>query len=90
MTEAARKVPFRVDLPEEFVRMLGCEEAAVSGELKRLAAMELVRSGRLAFTRAAELLGMSQGDFIQYLSDHAVSVLHYDDEELNREVDRRL
>src|SRR3989338_4084432 len=70
MSDLVKQVSLRVDLPEEFIRMLGGEGTAAPEELKKLAAMELVRSDRLAFTRAAELLGIPQSEFIRYLSDH--------------------
>lgn len=86
MTKEPKAIPVTVDLPEEFVRILGAGQGGASLELRKLAAVELVRTGRLAFTKAAELLGMPQADLIECLCAHGVSIFPYDAAELRNEL----
>lgn len=82
----AERVKLAVELPREFVPLAGVSEEALPTEIEKLLALELVRQGALTYTRAAELVGMSQAEFISYLSAHQVSIFHFAPDELRDEV----
>ena len=80
------KVSLTVKLPKTFVPLVGVREEALPAEIERLLAMELVRRGVLTYTRAAELLEMSQAAFVSYLAAHRVSIFELAPDELREEV----
>lgn len=80
------KVSLSVELPKEFVPLVGVREEALPMEIEKLLAMELVRRGVLTYTRAAELVDMSQAEFIAYLGEHQVSIFQLAPDELREEV----
>jgi predicted HTH domain antitoxin len=75
-----------VELPKVFVPLVGVSEEALPAEIGRLLALELVRQGALTYTRAAELVGMSQAEFISYLGTRQVSIFRLAPGELKEEV----
>jgi predicted HTH domain antitoxin len=85
-------VMVQVDLPEELLRAAGvCAKthspASVSREVAKLLALELYREGSVSLSRAAELCGVSQAEFLQFAAEREVS-LHYtlDDLEQDRKI----
>jgi predicted HTH domain antitoxin len=82
----AEKMKLAVELPRMFVPLVGVSEEVLPGEIEKLVALELVRSGMLPYTRAAELVGMSQVEFIAYLGAHQVSIFRFAPDELRDEV----
>ncbi len=80
------KVSLAVKLPKEFVPLVGVREEALPTEIEKLLAMELVRRGALTYTRAAELVDISQAEFIAYLGEHQVSIFQLAPDELREEV----
>ncbi|MDH7487244.1 MAG: UPF0175 family protein [Anaerolineae bacterium] len=66
-----------LELPRAFVPLVGKSEKDLPLELKKLLALELVRRGTLTYSRAAELIGISQAEFVQYLGEHGVSIFQY-------------
>ena len=81
-------VKLAVELPSVFVPLMGVSEEAFPAELTRLVALELVRRGKLPYTKAAELVGMSQAEFIAYLGAHQVSIFRFAPDELRDEVEK--
>ena len=79
------KVDLTVQLPRAFVPLVGVSEEALPAEIEKLLALELVRRGALTYTRAAELLGISQAEFISYLSTRHVSIFQFAPDELRDE-----
>lgn len=82
----AEKVSLAVELPRVFVPLVGVSEEALPAEIEKLLALELVRRGALTYTRAAELVEISQAEFISYLSTHQISILRFAPDELRDEV----
>ena len=80
------KIKLAVELPRAFVPLVGVSEEALPAEIEKLLALQLVRQGALTYTKAAELVGMSQADFISYLSAHQVSIFRFAPDELRDEV----
>ena len=83
MTE---RVKLAVELPRVFVPLVGVSEEALPAEIEKLLALELVRREALTYTKAAELVGMSQAEFIAYLGAHQVSIFRFAPDELRAEV----
>ena len=80
------RVRIAIDLPRAFIPLTGISEEALPAELRKLLATELVKRGELTYTKAAELLDVSQAEFTAYLSDHGVSTLHFAPDELRDEI----
>lgn len=83
MTE---RVNLAVTLPKVLVPLAGLSEESLPRELEKLLALELVRRGALTYTKAAELLGMSQAEFISYLSLRQVTIFQFAPDELREEL----
>lgn len=79
-------VTITMELPKELLMLTGKGESELSLELKKLLALELVRSGVLTYGKAAELMGISQAEFMTYLGQHGISIFDYTDEELRQEL----
>ncbi len=81
------KIKLSVQLPRVFASLADVSEEALPGEIEKLLALELVRQKALTYTRAAELLAISQAEFISYLSAHRVSIFRFAPDELRDEVE---
>lgn len=79
-------VTITMELPKDVLTLTGKGERELSLELKKLLAVELVRNGVLNYGKAAELIGVSQAEFVTYLSQHGISVFDYTDDELRQEL----
>ena len=84
------RLKLAVELPRAFLPLVGVSEEALPAEIGKLVAVELVRRRALPYTRAAELVGMSQAEFIAYLSTHHVSMFSLAPDELGREVEGKM
>ncbi|MCZ7570700.1 MAG: UPF0175 family protein [Ardenticatenaceae bacterium] len=82
----SEKMKLTVTLPRAFVPLVGVGEEALPAEIEKLVALELVRRRVLPYTRAAELVSMSQAEFIAYLGTHQVSIFQFAPDELRHEV----
>jgi len=80
------KVSLAIKLPKAFVPLVGVREEALPEEIEKLLAVELVRRGALTYTRAAEMVSVSQAEFISYLGAHQVSIFQFAPGELQEEV----
>jgi predicted HTH domain antitoxin len=49
--------------------------------------IELIREGRVADGKAAELLGISQAEFLAYMAKHRVSPFQFTPDELSKEME---
>jgi predicted HTH domain antitoxin len=78
------KVAVEVEFPRD---VLGDVDASqLSGELRRLWAVEQVRRRRLGVGKAAEVAGMPRAAFMQLLGEHEVPVIDYAVEDLQEEL----
>ncbi len=77
-----------IDISQDLYLSLSCfgltREKIVS-ESRKLLALKYFQEKLLSMGKAAELSGLSKWDFINFLSDNNVSVIDYDDDEMNRE-----
>ena len=77
-----------IDLPEELYLSLsasGLTKEKIARESRKLLALKYFKEKVLSLGRAAELSGLSKWDFIEYLSENDVSVVDYDQDEMERE-----
>lgn len=77
-----------IDLPEQLYLSLsasGLTKEKIASESRKLLALKCFRDRILSLGRSTELSGLSKWDFIEYLSENNVSVVDYEEEELNRE-----
>lgn len=58
----------------------------VGAEMQRLLLLELVRQGKGPYGKAAELLGISQAEFLAYMARHRVSPFQFTPDELAEEL----
>jgi predicted HTH domain antitoxin len=79
-------VRLTVELPKEVVVLTGREEKDLPRALKHLLALELVRQGALTYSKASELLGVGQAEFISFLGEHKVSIFQFSPDEVRHEV----
>ncbi len=80
------KLSVQLELPQTFVPLIGVSEAMLPTEITKLVALELVRRGALTYTRAAELVGVNQAEFIAYLGAHQISIFRFSPDELRDEI----
>jgi hypothetical protein len=79
-------VSLKVELPKSFAYLAGVSEEALPAEMVKLLALELVRRRVLTYAKAAELVGVSQAEFIPYLGAHHLSIFGFSPDELRDEV----
>lgn len=75
-----------VDIPRELLPTAWLGRADLAIEIRKLLAVELVRRGELAFTKAAEILAIPQGEFIECLAEHHVSIFDHERDEIRNEL----
>ena len=66
-------IEIRLVLPEEILSLACISREEAAAEMQRLLFLELVREGRVAYGKAAELLGVSQAEFLADMAKHQVS-----------------
>jgi len=80
------KVSLTVGLPGALIPLMGLSAETLPAEIARLIAAELVRRGELTYTQAAEVLEISQAEFIAYLGAQRSSIFRLAPDELHDEV----
>ena len=75
-----------VSLPKDVLTILG---RSPEKELKKLAALELYREGRLTLRQAAHILGVSYRRMMEILAEHRI-YLNYGEEELKEDMEYAL
>lgn len=56
--------------------------------MRRLFFLDLVREGRLSYSKAAELLEISQAEFLAFMAHHRVAPFAFTEGELEQELAR--
>ena len=79
-------VEIHLALPEEILSLARLSREEVAAEMSRLLLLELVREGRVAYGKAAELLNISQAEFLAYMAKHQVSPFQLTPDELSKEL----
>ena len=75
----------KLDLPPDLLKLLQ-EMGDVQQTIKECIVLELYRRGEISSGKAAELLGMSRIDFIQYSGRLGIPFFRYSPEELEEEL----
>ena len=75
-----------IALPEEVLSFAALGKEEIREEMRQLLLLELVREGRVPYGKAAELLGIGQAEFLQYMAKHNVSPFQFTPEELADEL----
>jgi predicted HTH domain antitoxin len=76
--------------PEDIFNTLqarGLFKDVLAEETRRLLALRFYRQRVLSLGKAARLAGLTRWEFLEYLSENAVPVLDYSQEELSSEFD---
>jgi len=76
----------QLQIPEEVLISLKETPETIARELQILAAVKLFELGKLSSGRAAQLAGMSRGQFLLLLGKYQVSPFSLTTEELERDV----
>jgi len=85
-----RNVQAVIDLSEELYLSLsasGLTKEKIAGESRKLLALKCFKEKVLSLGRASEFSGLSKWDFTEYLRDNDVSVVDYDQDEMNHELE---
>ena len=81
-------VTVSLELPRDILAALNVPEVGLSGRLRELIALELVREGSISTGKAAELLGWTKAEFVALMARHGVSYFTESTEEVSAQVDR--
>ena len=82
------KLKISVDLPADALAISQLSRREVGEEMRRLFFLDLVRGGRLSYTKAAELLEVSQAEFRAFMAQHRISPFAFAEGELEAELGR--
>ena len=80
------KLRISINLPEDALTISQLSRRAVGEEMRRLFFLDLVREGRLSYSKAAELLEISQAEFLSFMARHRVSPFVFTERELAQEL----
>ena len=80
-------IEVNIALPEEVLSLACLGKEEIKEEMRRLLLLELVREGKVSYGKAAELLGIGQAEFLQYMAKHKVSPFLFTPEELAEELE---
>ena len=82
------KLKISIDLPEDALAISQLSRREAGEEMRRLFFLDLVRAGRLSYTKAAELLEVSQAEFLAIMARHRISPFAFTEGELEAELVR--
>lgn len=80
------KLRISIELPEDALAISQLSRRAAGEEMRRLFFLDLVREGRLSHSKAAELLEVSQAEFLAFMARHRVSPFVFAEGELDQEL----
>lgn len=80
------KLRISIELPEDALAISQLSRRAAGEEMRRLFFLDLVREGRLSHSKAAELLEVSQAEFLAFMARHRVSPFVFAEGELEQEL----
>ncbi|MHB1560916.1 MAG: UPF0175 family protein [Isosphaeraceae bacterium] len=72
--------------PDDLAQAVHLTGEELSVQLKLMAALKMFELGKLSSIKAAELAGMSRGEFFEACGRYRVSVFNYPDEEVEVEL----
>ena len=82
------KLKISIDLPEDALAISQLSRREAGEEMRRLFFVDLVLAGRLSYTKAAELLEVSQAEFLTVMARHGISPFAFGEGELAAELGR--
>ncbi len=82
-----KSIHLDVEISEDLLSTFNVPQENAGEELKRLAGVALYQMHKISIGRAAEIAGMNQGDFEDYLADHGVAISNITAQQLNRDID---
>jgi predicted HTH domain antitoxin len=82
------KLKISIDLPEDALAISQLSRREAGEEMRRLFFVDLVRAGRLSYTKAAELLEVSQAEFLAFMARYRISPFVFTEGELETELGR--
>ena len=81
------QIEIHITLREEVLALARLDKEEVATDMQRLLLIELIREGRVTYGKAAELLGISQAEFLAHMSKHEVSPFQFTPDELSTELE---
>ncbi len=75
-----------LELPRDLLGALDIPEGRLQSRVRELIALELLREGHISSGKAAELLGISKGEFVLLMAQHDVPYFTESPDELAAEV----
>ena len=82
------KIEAILEIPEDTYLTLSCsgyDKERISEEAKRLLSAHLFKNSVLSLGKASELAGLSLSAFIDFLNELGLTVIDYDEDELQAE-----
>jgi predicted HTH domain antitoxin len=76
-----------VRVPESSFSALRTTPEKFATEMKLAAVAKWYELGRISQSKGAEMCGVSRAEFLRILGDYKVSVIQYDEESLDRELE---
>lgn len=77
-----------ITLDDELLGVLSLLDQPLEQAVRELIALELYRRGTISSGKAAQLLGMTKREFIQYSGKLGIPFFRLSDEELDAEIER--
>lgn len=77
-----------VEVPEDSLQVLGEDSSRFGREMLEAAVLRWFEEGRLSQGQAAEMLGMTRGEFFDLLYEHKISPVQMSVEDLEEDFGR--
>ena len=78
--------PLVVNLPDDFAHAVSLTPEELERQVRLMAALKMFELGKLSNGKAAELAGMSRGEFIDACGRYRVSLFNYPPERVEAEL----
>lgn len=72
--------------PDDLAQAVQMTADELSAQIRLMAALKMFELGKLSSGKAAELAGLSRGDFFEACGRYRVSIYNYPDEEIEAEL----
>ncbi len=79
---------FELELPEGFEKAVQLTQEEMKAHIRLMAALKMFELGKISSGKAADLAGMTRGEFLETCSRYSVSVFNYPPEEIENELQR--
>jgi predicted HTH domain antitoxin len=75
-----------IDYPEGLERAVSTTRQELEGQIRLMAALKMFELGKLSSGMAAQLVGVSRVEFFEMCGRYRVSIVNYNDEEIEAEL----